>query len=87
MSEFFQLLDVSSGNVINEFDTEQEALAALGAVGHEHGLAELANLALLRFEDGHPRLVAMEDELIARVRLEIERAVSVRGTAPHHAAD
>ena len=45
-------------------------MAALCRVGREHRLGELEYLALLRFEDGRPSLVAMEDELLARVRVE-----------------
>lgn len=71
MNVFYQVLDVSSGNVVTEFDTEVDAFAALCRVGQEHGLAEMAHLALLRFEDGHPSLIVMEDDLVARVREEI----------------
>ena len=78
MSMFYQLLDRSSGNVITEFDTEEEAFAALCRVGRDHGLEELQHLALLRFEDGHPSLIAMEDELLARVREEIGDPVITR---------
>ena len=78
MSVFYQVLDVSSGNVITDFDTEEDAFVAMCRVGQKHGLAELAHLALLRFEDGHPSLVAMEDELLARVREEIGDPVITR---------
>jgi hypothetical protein len=65
MSMFFELLDTSSGNLIKEFETEREAIDALRAVGHEYGVEHLRHLALLCFQNGHPTLVARDDELVA----------------------
>lgn len=67
MSEFFELLDTASGNVLDDFDTEQEALAALRLLSHEHGGDAVEELALLRFADDHPTLIAMGKELVALV--------------------
>jgi hypothetical protein len=78
MSVFYQLLDVLSGNIVTEFETEEEAIAALCRVGRDHGLAEIDHLALLRFEDGHPSLVAMDDDLVTWVRKEIDNPVMTR---------
>jgi hypothetical protein len=69
MTVFFELMDRSSGNVIRDYDTEDAALEELRDVAQKYGLDEIRGLALLRFEDGRPSLVAMDDELIARLNL------------------
>lgn len=69
MTVFFQLMDTTSGNVIRDYDTENEALDELRGVARSYGLEEIRGLALLKFEDGHPTLVAMDDELIAYLNL------------------
>lgn len=68
MGDFFELVDWSTGNVIAEFDTEEEALADLLAEGREYGFDGIRSYALLRYRDGHPTLIAMEDELVAYLR-------------------
>jgi hypothetical protein len=67
MRVFFELFDLKSGNVIEDFETEHDAIAALVAAEREHGSQAIENIALLRFEDGHPLLVAMEQDLVDRV--------------------
>lgn len=69
MAVFFQLMDKTSGNVIRDYDTEDEALAELREVAQNYGPDDIRGLALLKFEDGHPTLVAMDDDLIARLNL------------------
>src|SRR6266576_534365 len=58
---FFQLMDTTSGNVIRDYDTEDDALDELRGVARNYGLDDIRSLALLKFEDGHPTLVAMDD--------------------------
>ena len=67
MDEFVQLLDLTSGDVVADFATETEAISALNAVLTEHGDQAVAELALLRFRDGHPSLIAMEKQLVRYV--------------------
>jgi hypothetical protein len=67
MRIFFELFDLLSGNVVDDFEIEQAAIAAMQEARSEQGPEGTANLALLRFEDGHPTLVAMEDEFVALV--------------------
>jgi hypothetical protein len=64
---FFQLMDQSTGNVILEYDTEEAALVELREVARGAGRDEIRGLALLKFQDGRPALVAAGDELIARL--------------------
>jgi hypothetical protein len=68
MNVFFELFDLASGNLIEDFATEEEAIEALRLAERDHGPAAISDVALLRFDDGHPTLVAMEGELVERVR-------------------
>lgn len=67
MKVFFELFDLETGNVIEDFETEQDAMDALIAAEREHGSQAIKNVALLRFDNGHPALVAMEQDLVDRV--------------------
>ena len=67
MTVFYELFDLATGNVIDDFATEEDALEALRAAACEHGLAAISDIALLRYEDGHPTLAAMERDLVAQV--------------------
>jgi hypothetical protein len=67
MSIYYELLDKESGTLLNEYETEAAALDDLRAFGLQHGQDQLQGLALLRVSDEQPKLVAMDQELIARV--------------------
>lgn len=67
MDVFYELFDLATGNVIDDFATEDDALDALRDAEQEHGPHAISDVALLRYDDGHPTLVAMEHDLIARV--------------------
>jgi hypothetical protein len=67
MTIFYELFDLATGNVIDDFAAEEDALEALRTAECEHGLAAISDVALLRYKDGHPTLVAMERDLVARV--------------------
>jgi hypothetical protein len=71
MNIFFQLWDTTTGNLVAEFISEDEAIEALGRVQAEDGEEALLEFALVRFQDDHPTLVTKERDLIryvARVR-------------------
>lgn len=68
MSDFFELVDWSTGNVIDDFDSEEAALADLLTEGRQYGFDDIRAYALLQYQDGHPTLIAMEDDLVAYVR-------------------
>jgi hypothetical protein len=78
MDRYFELIDRASGTMLKDYGTELEALRDLKAYGREHGQEGLKGLALLLVENDRPSLVAMEDELIARVErgepIELRRA-------------
>jgi hypothetical protein len=67
------LFDLLSGNVITDFVNEREALDALCQIAREDGLEAVADLALTRIANGHPKLIAMEDDLVRRVASELRK--------------
>jgi hypothetical protein len=70
MDTFFQLWDTTSGNLVTEFDSEEEAIVALLEVQAEDGDDPILEYALFRYEDDRPTLVARERDLV----LYLERA-------------
>jgi hypothetical protein len=83
MSVFFQLLDRSSGNVIKDYPSKEAALEELRGVAQEHGVDEVRTLALLKFQDGRPMLVAMEEDLVALLKLDAASQVLDHGALTH----
>lgn len=67
MNAFVELVDLESGNVIADYANEREAWRALRQMAIKFGPKELLGLGLMRFEDGNPSLIAMDDELVRRV--------------------
>ena len=67
------LFDLRSGNVIAAYAGENDAWTALRHMAEEDGLEEIEDLALSRMQDGHPTLIAMEDELVRRVAREMSQ--------------
>jgi hypothetical protein len=67
MNAFFQLWDTTTGNLVTEFDSEDEAIALLCGVRAEEGDEPLLGFALFRFEDDRPSLVAKEGDLVTYV--------------------
>lgn len=64
MDTFYQLFDLESGNLIAEFAQEHEAWDALRTLEPD----ELSRLGLVRMDGEDVTLVAMDDELVRRVR-------------------
>lgn len=77
MDEFYQLWDTTTGNLVTEFDTEDEAIQALLEIQAEEGDEPILEYGLLRFQDDHPTLVARERDLVQY----LERARG-RGVGP-----
>jgi hypothetical protein len=67
------LFDLLSGNVITDYACESDAWTALREIAEEDGLEAIADLSLMRMRDGHPTLIAMEDELVRRVTHEMSQ--------------
>ncbi len=67
MNIFFQLWDITTGNLVTEFSTEDEAIAALSGIQADAGDEPLLEYALFRFHDDHPTLVAKATDLVRYV--------------------
>ncbi len=68
MNTFYEVLDRSTGNVVKDYPTEEAAFKELESIVQTYGVEEIKDFALLRFQDGKPTLVAMEEALIARLQ-------------------
>ena len=64
MSTFFLLLDMTTGNMVTEFDSEDEVIEVLSEVQDKDGDGSLLEYALFRYEDDNPTLVARERDLV-----------------------
>ena len=74
MSTSIILLDLPSGNVMSDFATEREAWEALRSWARDDGLRAIADLSLMRIQQGDPIVIAMEDELVHRVARDLHEA-------------
>jgi hypothetical protein len=70
MASGFELFDIISGNVVDVYECESDAIAALVELARESGLREIARFALLCEQEGESTLVAMKDALVLRVEAE-----------------
>lgn len=68
MSTTFELFDVVSGNVFDDFDRESDAWDALLEIERTQGPSVVRRFALFRNVDDDSSLIAMEDELVDRVK-------------------
>ncbi|MDF3040175.1 MAG: hypothetical protein K0Q71_2881 [Thermomicrobiales bacterium] len=59
----FELIELSSGNVVNDFADVAEALTAVRRVAGLHGVPAVHNLALLRLDGDEQTLVAIQASL------------------------
>lgn len=65
---------------MTEFDSEDEAIAALREIRDEDGDAPLLEFALLRFQNGSPTLIAKEGDLVRHVaRAKAQTLATARG--------
>ena len=82
MNAFLQLWDITTGNLVTEFDTEDKAIEALRGVQAEDGDGPPLEFALFRFQDDRPTLVAKERALVqyvARARKRQDLRVARQG--------
>jgi hypothetical protein len=78
---YYELFDLASGNVIEDYERECDAIDALIAVVSKHGPQAIETFALTHVEGGQPVLIAMEEELVLRVDQEMRRLVPHRRTS------
>ena len=67
MDSTFEIFDMVSGNVVDVYDDENDAIGALADIAREDGFGEVARFALFHEQNGASTLVAMKDELVRRV--------------------
>lgn len=74
MSMMYELIDVSTGNLVAVFETEEEALASVRDTLTRHGETAVLTLALGTVDDaGDGEQVAAGDALIARASDQVVR--------------
>jgi hypothetical protein len=59
----FELIDLASGNVVNDFAHMHDALESIRRLAATHGWETVENLALMRLEGDDQSLVAMQAPL------------------------
>ena len=75
MDSYYELVDLASGNMIEDYDREQAAIAALMRGVEEHGSQAIATFGLSHVQGSQRHLVAMLDELFSRVEQAMGRLV------------
>ena len=67
MKPQFEVFDLVSGNVLDIYDGESDAIEALIEIASDSGVGTIARFALMREHNGESILVAMGDDLVHRV--------------------
>ncbi len=79
MAAVFSLWETASGNIINTYDTEAQALAVVRATIAEHGRHAVATFALARETNRGVKLIAEGEHLAERA---LAAAPARTSTAP-----
>jgi hypothetical protein len=77
MNTFFQVWDTTTGNLVTEFDSENDAIEALSGFLAEEGDKSLLALALFRYQDDRPFLIAKEGDLVSYIA-RVQKRVAAR---------
>ena len=67
MAVTYELIELMSGNVTGDYASEQEALERLRHAFETNGASAIADLSLMKIENGAQELIAMQEELVHRV--------------------
>lgn len=78
MDSYYELFDLESGNVIEDYPREEDAIDALIQVVADHGPESIKTFALTHVKNGTPILIAMQSDLIVHVEREKERLAPLR---------
>jgi hypothetical protein len=74
MATMYELIDLSTGNLVAVFETEQEALASIRHTLTRHGRAAATTLALGTVDEaGDGERIAAGDALVARATEHVAR--------------
>lgn len=80
-NSFWELVDLASGNMIEDYDREQDAIEGLMHLVEEHGREAITTFALAHVQGSQRRLVAMQHHLVMRVEQEMELLAPHRRTS------
>jgi hypothetical protein len=64
MDDFYELIDLKSGNLLGDYESAEKALAALNKAARRHGRTAISNFSLLRVRGNDQFLVAMQEDLV-----------------------
>ena len=78
MDSYYELFDLASGNVIEDYERESDAIDALIQVVGDHGIQAIETFALTHVQSGRPVLIAMQGDLVLRVKQEMQQLVPGR---------
>ena len=67
MDEFFELIDLVSGNLAGDYDNADDPLSALVETAKTHGWSAIEGFSLMRRGGDDQFLVAMQDDLVRLV--------------------
>jgi hypothetical protein len=81
LNVFFQLWDTTTGNLVTEFDSEDEAIEALSGIRADEGIEPLLEFALFRFEDDRPTLIAKANDLVSYIAMTSRDSKVILGRA------
>jgi hypothetical protein len=68
LNEFFELIDLVSGNVLDDFDDRESAFATLHRLESTHGIETIKRLSLMHIQGDDESLVALGDSLVALLK-------------------
>ncbi len=74
METFYEIWDGDTNNLVDYYDTEQDALAYVSEFAEMHGHEAVRSWGMLRVRDGRSTLVAAGDDLIARASQQVVHA-------------
>ena len=62
--DFYELIDLVSGNVLDDFDDSESAFATLHRLASGYGLEAIRRLSLMHIQGDDESLVALGDSLV-----------------------
>jgi hypothetical protein len=67
MDDFYELIDLVSGNLAGDYDSANDALAALVVTAERYGRPAIESFSLMRIQGDEQSLVAMQEDLVELV--------------------
>lgn len=83
MDDYYELIDLKSGNLVGDYDCFDEVSAILRSGAYRYGRSAIENLSLMRIRGDEQSLVAMREDLLELVGLSTHQRADTAGrTAP-----